>query len=141
MAYSDQGNWDRSIELLRKLIEKEAQHTNGLVALGMALLRANRTEEGMNELQTALSQEPENVWAQHNLGVGLMEAEKYPEALEHLRRAVELKADDAATWFDYGQALELSGDSREAHKAYHKVIDLDESSETAEHARTAMAKK
>ena len=48
---------------------------------------------------------------------------------------------DAAAWFDYGQALESSGDSREAHTAYRKVIDLDESSAFAEQARTALAKK
>lgn len=141
MAYSDQEEWNRAVEVLRKLIEKEAQHTNGLVALGVALLRANKTEEGIHELQTALSQEPDNVWAQHNLGVGLTQVGQYADALEHLRHAVELKADDAAAWFDYGQALELSGDSREADKAYRKVIDLDESSEIAEQARTALAKK
>ena len=107
----------------------------------MALLRAKKTEEGINELQRALLQEPDNVWAQHNLGVGLTQVGQYTDALEHLRHAVELKADDAAAWFDYGQALESSGDSREAHKAYHKVIDLDESSEIAEQARTALAKK
>jgi tetratricopeptide (TPR) repeat protein len=141
LAYSDQGEWDRSIELLRKLIEKEAQHTNGLVALGVALLRANKTEEGIHELQRALSQEPDNVWARHNMGVGLTQMQRYADALEHLRHAVELKADDAAAWFDYGQAFELNGDSREANKAYRKVIDLDTSGEIAERARAAMTEK
>ena len=60
--------------------------------------------------------------------MGLTQVGQYADALEHLRHAVELKADDAAAWFDYGQALESSGDSREAHKAYRKVIDLDASS-------------
>jgi len=140
-AYSDQGQWDRSVELLRQLIEKEPQHTNGLVALGIALLRANRTDEGIYELQTAISQEPENVWAQHNLGMGLTQVGRYPEALDHLRQAVELKADNAAAWWDYGQTLQLNGDKREAHEAYHKVIGLDESSEIAERARTALKEK
>ena len=54
---------------------------------------------------------------------------------------MELKADNPVAWFDYGQAFELSGDSREAHQANHKVIDLDESSEIAEQARTGLAKK
>jgi len=52
-----------------------------------------------------------------------------------LRRAVELKAYNPVAWFDYGQAFELSRDSREAHKAYHKV------SEIAEQAHTGLAKK
>lgn len=116
-------------------------HTNGLVALGVALLRANKTEEGINELQRAISQEPENVWAQHNLGLGLMQLGRYAAALEHLGRAVELKADNPAAWFDYGQTLQLNGYTREAHKAYRKVIDPDDSSEIAERARTALKEK
>ena len=70
-----------------------------------------------------------------------MQVERYTDVLEHLRRAVEVKAYNPVAWFDYGQALESSGDSREAHKAYRKVIDLDESSTFAEQARTALAKK
>lgn len=141
MAYSDQGEWDRSIEVLRRLIEQEPQHTNGLVALGVALLRANKTEEGISELETAISQVPDNVWARQNLGVGLMQVGRQADALEHLRHALELKPDNPDAWFDYGQALESSGDSREAHKAYRKVIDLDESGEIAERARTALSEK
>lgn len=141
MAYSDQEEWDDSVEVLRRLIEQEPQHTNGLVALGIALLRANRTEEGIDELQNALSQEPDNVWARQNLGVGLIQVGRHADALEHLRHAVELKADDPAIWFDYGQALELNDDRGEAHKAYRKVIDLNESSEIAERARTALREK
>lgn len=78
------------------------------------------------------------MWAQHNLGVGPMRLDRYAEALEHLGRAVELKADNTAAWFDYGRTLQLNGDTRAAHKAYRKVIDLDESSEIAERARTAL---
>src|SRR5688572_2409926 len=141
MAYSEYGDWDRAIEVLRKLIEKEPQHTNGLVALGVALLRANRTDEGIYELQTAISQEPGNVWAQHQLGNGLVQAGRNAEGLEHLRRALELRADNPSAWFDYGQALQANGDTREADKAYQKVIDFDKSSEIAERARTAMKEK
>ena len=64
-----------------------------------------------------------------------MQVERYTDALEHLRRAVELKAYNPVAWFDYGQAFELSRDSREAHKAYHKV------SEIAEQAHTGLAKR
>jgi tetratricopeptide (TPR) repeat protein len=141
MAYSEYGDWDRAIEVLRKLIEKEPQHTNGLVALGVALLRANRTDEGIYELQTAISQEPGNVWAQHQLGNGLVQAGRNAEGLEHLRRALELRADNPSAWFDYGQALQANGDTREAHKAYRKVIDFDKSSEIAERARTAIKER
>jgi len=70
-----------------------------------------------------------------------MQLGRYAEALEHLGRAVELKADNPAAWYDYGQTLRLNGDKREAHKAYRKVIELDDSSEIAERARTALKEK
>jgi Flp pilus assembly protein TadD len=58
--------------------------------------------------------------------------------LEHLRRALDLRADNPSAWFDYGQALQASGDRREARKAYPQVIDFDSSGEFAEQARAAM---
>jgi tetratricopeptide (TPR) repeat protein len=140
MAYSDRGELTRSIELLQKLIEKEPHHTNGRVALGVALLRARKTEEGIKELQTAISQQPDNLWARRNLGAGLMQAERFNEAIEHLRRATELAPTDQAAWYGLAQALQFSGDTTEADKAYIKVIGMDEFSEIAELARNARSK-
>lgn len=34
--------------------------------------------------------------------------------------------------------MQLNGETREAHKAYHNAIDLDDSGETAERAHTAL---
>jgi lipopolysaccharide biosynthesis regulator YciM len=47
MAYSDQGEFDRSIALLARLLEQEPQYTNGRVALGVALVRKGQIADGV----------------------------------------------------------------------------------------------
>jgi len=137
MAVRDSGELTRAINLLTRLVKQAPAHTNGRVALGVALLRSRKTEQGIKELQTAVAQEPENLWARRNLGAGLMQVERFNEAVEHLRRATEIGPDDQAAWFGYGQALQSSGDTLEADKAFIKTIELDEFSEIAEHASGA----
>ena len=140
MAYSDQNNLPRSIELLQKLTDTDADHINGRVALGVALLRTGKTVEGIAELETAVRQAPENLWAQRNLGAGLMRAERVAEAAEHLRLATEIDSSDQAAWFGYGQALDVLDKNQEADAAYLKVIEIDEHSNIAEMARQARSK-
>jgi tetratricopeptide (TPR) repeat protein len=103
----------------------------------VALLRARKTDEGIGELQTAISQNPNDLWARRNLGAGLMQAERFTEAVEHLRSATEISPNDQAAWYGLGQALQFSGDMTEADQAYIKALELDQFSEIAERARTA----
>jgi tetratricopeptide (TPR) repeat protein len=105
------------------------------------ILQEGKYADGITLLELFLSDDPTNTTVLFNLGVGLMQMERHAEALEHLRSAVELKADNPAAWFEYGQTLQLNGDTQEAHKAYRKVIDMDESGEIAERARTALKEK
>jgi len=140
MAYSDQNNWERAIELLTKLVTKEPGHINGRVAMGVALLRAGKTNEGISEFEIAVKHDPENRWAQRNLGAGLMRLHRYPEAAEHLRLATEIDPDDQPSWYGYGQALDALEKGKETDNAYLKTIEIDEFSEIAELARQARSK-
>lgn len=127
-----------------RLVEFEPAHTNDRVALGFALLRNQRDEDGIRELETAVAREPGNLWARRNLGAGLIRMERYTEAVEHLRIATEINPDDPTAWFGYAQALEATGQIKQADAAYGKVIQLDSTGDIAEQARfarTRMAQK
>ena len=144
MAYSDQRNLQRAIELLTRLVTIEPSHINGRVALGVAFIRNNEIEEGVRELQVATDQEPNNLWARRNLGTGLMMLKRHSEAMEHLRFATELSPEDQPAWYGYGQALETVDNIEEADKAYIQTIEIDEYSQIAElarQARSGIAKK
>jgi tetratricopeptide (TPR) repeat protein len=135
MAYSDQGNLERAIDLLTKLVEIEPDHVNGRVALGVALLRNNKDEDGIKHLEIAIEQAPENLWAQRNLGASLMRTNRFSEAEEYLRHATEIAPGDQASWYGYAQALEAQEKIEDADDAYQKAIEIDEFSDIAELAK------
>jgi tetratricopeptide (TPR) repeat protein len=135
MAYSDQGNLERAIALLTRLVEIAPKHVNGRVALGVALLRNKKDDEGIKQLEIAVEEDPENLWAQRNLGASLMRMNRYSDAEKHLRHATEIAPDDQASWYGYAQALEAQEKLENADSAYLKTIDLDEFSNIAELAK------
>ena len=140
MAYSDQNNLERAVDLLARLVTNEPDHVNGRVALGVALLRSGKVNEGISELETAVRQAPENLWAHRNLGAGLMLLNRYSEAAAHLRLAREIDPEDQQSWFGYGQALAALNKVEEADSAFLKTVEIDEFSEIAERARQARTK-
>jgi tetratricopeptide (TPR) repeat protein len=142
MAYSDLGELDLAIERLRRLLVIDPGYSNGRVALGVALMRANQAEESAAELRQAVQREPENPWAQRNLGSALLSLNQVGAGLEHLRRATELNPSDPLAWYGLGQALEMADDINAADAAYHHVLQINEYSDVADKARqrlTALA--
>ena len=136
MAYSDQSIFPRAIELLSHLKEIEPDHFNGRVALGVAFIRADKSEMGINELRAVVAQAPDNVWAHKNLGAGLARLNRFAEAEGSLQIATELSPQDQLAWYSYAQVLEALG-SLDADTAYIKAIQADEFSQIAELAREA----
>jgi tetratricopeptide (TPR) repeat protein len=141
MAYTDQNNLERAIELLSKQVTNAPERVNGRVARGAALLRAGRIEEGVSELETAVRLDPENLWAHRTLGAGLMLQNRYSEAAANLRLAREIDEQDQPGWFEYAQALEAIDAIEQAESAYMKTIEIDEFSEIAEQAREILSGK
>jgi len=134
-AYSDQNELERAIELFSNLLEIAPGHTNARVGKGAALLKAGNVQAGIKELEIAIRQDPENLWAHRNLGAGLMLLNRYSEAAANLRLARELDPQDQQAWFEYGKALEKMGEIEQASMAYSKVIEIDEFSVVADQAR------
>jgi hypothetical protein len=62
--------------------------------------------------------------ARNNLGLALTECDNPAEALGHLRRAVELRADDADAWFNLGNAQTAVGELASAGAAFERCLDL-----------------
>jgi Flp pilus assembly protein TadD len=53
------------------------------------------------------------------------------DAVDQLRRAAELRADDPSAWRELGDALATEGRSAEATEAFQKVLELDPDDEVA----------
>jgi tetratricopeptide (TPR) repeat protein len=80
--------------------------------MGVALLRAERFEDGAAAVTRAIELEPLNSKYHHNLGVCLFHARHYPEAIAALRRGLELGEPDIR--YDLGRALAAGGSCVEA---------------------------
>lgn len=63
--------------------------------------------------------------ARNNLGLALTELGRPGDALPHLRRAVELRVDDADAWFNLGNAQTAVGELASAGAAFERCLDLD----------------
>ena len=73
-----------------------------------------RDEEGAELLKKAMAIEPGNAAVQYALGLYLVRKRDYPRALDLLRRAHELRPDDARYAYVYAVALNSSGAAGEA---------------------------
>ncbi len=59
--------------------------------LAAQALRAGQLERAEGYLRAALERQPKHVWSLSNLGIVLLEAKRYPEAIAPLQRAVRLR--------------------------------------------------
>jgi tetratricopeptide (TPR) repeat protein len=73
----------------------------------------------------ALAAGHESAVARNNLGLALTESGRPGDALPHLQRAVELRADDADAWFNLGNAQAALRDLPAAVHAFERALFLD----------------
>jgi tetratricopeptide (TPR) repeat protein len=139
-AYSDQNDQEHAIELFSRLVEITPEHINGRVAMGAALLKSGRVDEGIRELEAAVRKDPDNLWAHRTLGAGLMLQNRYTEAAANLRLTRQIDPQDQQAWFEYAQALDGMNAVEQAESAYLKTIEIDEFSAIAEKARQRQEK-
>lgn len=106
-----------------------------LRARGIVFSRTGKEDRGLEDLKAAarglgaLGLQDARVEAE--IGHILLVREQQRKAIESLRRAVALDAEQAAAWSDLGLALIMTGDRVEADKALSRSLELDPSSVTA----------
>ncbi len=96
--------------------------------LGSFYFHNNRIEEGAMHIEKALSLNPNMATAHLNYGYYLAEKkEKYDEAIEHYRIAVELDPHLVKGWNNLGLALSRIGNIDEAIECFNKGKEVDPS--------------
>ncbi|MBI5085914.1 MAG: tetratricopeptide repeat protein [Acidobacteria bacterium] len=60
----------------------------------------------------------------HRLGVEALEAQRYEDAVQALRRAVELDPSLGDVWNDLGVVMEALGNPREAVQCYRRALSV-----------------
>lgn len=93
--------------------------------LGRACDAIGAQEGAIAAYQRAIVLDSTDVWAINNLGVVLIEQERFEEALKPLARAVELAPDVPTFRNNLGMALERTGRYSAAAESYRSVLAAD----------------
>lgn len=80
----------------------------------------------IKNLESLLHREQDNALIHYSLGNEYLRAKKFPEAIRHLNRAVELDPGYSAAWKLYGKALSGNNRINEAIKVFEKGMAVAE---------------
>lgn len=115
-----QGDWAQSMEHFRAALRLE-EDPGARAGLGLALVSANQSGEGRQELERGLNayaEQPEALRALLNADVAS------PNALRWAQTLSELRPQDKEAWMSLAQQHERAGDTKEAAKALEKWVAL-----------------
>ncbi len=118
------GQWDDMERLLRGLIQNHPTYAHAYNALGYAWADRNvRLAEAKVLIEQAVALAPEDGYILDSLGWVEFRLGNHSQALAHLKRAFELKADAeiAAHW---GEVLWVTGDREQALVVWRKGLSL-----------------
>ncbi len=74
-------------------------------------------------MESMLDDDQDNALLRITMGSAFFKPKKYPQAVEQLAKAVELKPDFASAWLLYGQALVKSDQRNEAKRILQLGIE------------------
>jgi tetratricopeptide (TPR) repeat protein len=84
---------------LRKAIELSPKDPQAQALLGWALMHQEKYDEALKLFQTVLTKQPDNSLARINIGYISFKKKAFPDAIEHLSRAIRLDNDRKATLY------------------------------------------
>jgi predicted Zn-dependent protease len=104
MDASKSEDWPRAEALYRELARRQPRHAGAKHGLGVALLRQNKNDAAITALEASL-QLSDDGHTRLDLAAAFAEVGRYPSALPHLRKAVELAPHEPAAWAGLVDAL------------------------------------
>jgi len=116
-----------AVDVLRDALALVPGSARERVNLGLALLRAGRTEEGIAELEKAQAQDPSIPHTWFNLGIEAKRASQPERAIAQLERMAELVPGEPVTRYNLGVLYKLGGDLERATAAFERAAALDPS--------------
>jgi len=122
-------NWSAAISYYQKAVTLEPNNAEIYTNLGEVLIYLQRHEDAVETLQQAIGHNPQSWRAYHLLGDALSQQELWQKALGAYEKAVLFNADSySLTYYYLGLAHFKLKQYQEAVKAFHKSIELNDSS-------------
>jgi tetratricopeptide (TPR) repeat protein len=111
-------------EIYNRILATLPDHFDCLHLLGLIFLQRGHHALAVEQMDTALRRDPNNVFALNNRGIALKELKRYDEALTSYDRALVLRPDYAEAWSNRGNTLQLLRRFDEALASYDRAIAL-----------------
>jgi predicted Zn-dependent protease len=80
----------------------------------------------LEQFRQIVDMDPDDYFSRFGYASALVDAGRYPEAIQEFRAAIQLKPDYSAAFRDLGRALEKTGAQTEAMQVYHEGIPIAE---------------
>lgn len=120
------GHGKEAVEQFQAIADADPSDPKAVWQLALAEARTGGTEQALATARSALAKkENEQSGTLHTLlGLLLVDAKRYPEALPELSRAAELEPKNEMAHFEWGVALDRTGDFPKAAEQFYKVLEL-----------------
>lgn len=116
--------WEDAMARFRRALAIRPSHAEARANLGVALAKMGKVDEAIPQLEKALRVDPSSSLTHANLGLALRGKDP-ARALDHMRRAVELKPDFMEARLNLGAALLDGGKDEEARAAFEAALAID----------------
>lgn len=117
---------DLAMAQYRKAIELEYEFPDAHLNLALSLADRGQLEEAVVELEIAHAQAPEDEMIQHELASCMIDLERYPEAIAHLKKIVRSHPEHVEAYVDLGIAYTAKGFLAEAESVLLRAVEIDE---------------
>lgn len=133
----EMGRPQQALERFEKALSQEPESSEGLRLLGRTRYILGQVDEAIEAYHRALAIDDRDVWTMNNLGLIYIDQNQPTAALPPLARAVQLRGNAPVFQNNLGVALERSGYSEAAAKAYESAVQVDS---TYQKAAVALAR-
>ena len=124
MLYTELGNPDSAIQLLKKCIEISPGDANAHVALGFANMSLGDLKNAKEYTLEALKIAPDNPFALKNLGGIFGKERDYQRAFYYLKKSHEINSQDPQTVYGLAFAYKSLNDLENAEKYFKDLLDM-----------------
>lgn len=124
VALLQAGKEDEARDAYRRALDLNPRFIKALNGLAVLSVRHKDYPEALRLLGEAEKADSADFETQYNMGSVFLETEKSREAVDHFRRAIELRKDNGEIRNNYGRALIGLGRNREAEEQLKEAVRL-----------------
>ncbi len=122
LSYEAKGDLEAAREAYGRALQEDLSYYPAHVRLGRMALTAGDTATALSELDLAVQLKGDDPWVQAHYGATLAQAGRLGDAVEHLRKAIELEPFYPIPYYLLGRVTEMMGNAAAAVEHYRGFL-------------------